>query len=80
MFLILFIRKEVQQKYEKFEMVCKICEESVHIEKMKEHSTLCRVKAESNKEMKDYDKKISETVFEAFMRGKELETSIRVDQ
>jgi uncharacterized Fe-S radical SAM superfamily protein PflX len=72
-------RAEVQKKYETFEIVCKICEQKINVERMKEHTRLCRIKAEANKEMKDSDKRISDMVFEAIMRAKELETSLRVD-
>lgn len=78
--LIYYYRAEVQQKYEKFEIVCKICEQKIQIEKMKEHSKLCCKKAEANKEMRDAEKKLGELVFEAFMKAKELETSLRVDK
>lgn len=78
--LICGYRAEVQQKYDKFEIVCKICEQKIHIEKMKEHSKLCCKKAEANKGMRDADKKLGELIFEAFMKTKELETSLRVDK
>jgi len=47
---------------------------------MKEHSFLCRTRFEANKEMKDVDNKIGDAIFETYMKGKELETSLRIDQ
>lgn len=47
---------------------------------MKEHSFLCRTRFEANKEMKDVDNKIGDIIFDAYMKGKELETSLRIDQ
>ncbi len=78
--IILFIRDELEQKYKKYEIICKICEEKVSIEKMKQHSYLCRVKFEAQKEMKDVDGEISDMIFEAYMKGKELETRLIIDQ
>lgn len=78
--MIVSLRKELEKKYEKYEIVCKICEQKINIEKMKEHSNLCRIKAETNKEIKDLDKKISDVIFDAFMKAKELEVRLRVDQ
>jgi len=75
-----FDRAELEKKYQKYEIVCKICEEKIQIEKMKEHSFLCRIRFEANKEMKDVDNKIGDIIFEAYMKGKELETSLRIDQ
>ena len=47
---------------------------------MKDHSKICCKKAEANKGMRDADKKLGELVFDAFMKAKELETSLRVDK
>ena len=73
-------RAELEKKYQNYEIVCKICEEKIQIEKMKEHSFLCRIRFEANKKMKDVDNKIGDAIFEAYMKGKELETSLRIDQ
>ncbi len=73
-------RAEVEKKYQNLEIVCKICENKIKIEKMKKHSELCRIKNESNKEIKDQDNKISEIVFNAFLKGRNLDTTLRVDK
>jgi len=73
-------RAEVEKKYQNLEIVCKICENKIKIEKMKKHSELCRIKNESNKEIKDQDNKISEIVFNAFLKSRNLDTSLRVDK
>jgi len=73
-------KAEVEKKYQNLEIVCKICENKIKIEKMKKHSELCRIKNESNKEIKDQDNKISEIVFNAFLKSRNLDTSLRVDK
>jgi len=47
---------------------------------MKDHTTLCRQRAEKNKEIKDLDKRFNEKVFDAFMRHKEVNTEILLEQ
>lgn len=72
-------REKLEQKYEDFKIVCKLCANKVQIDKMKEHSKLCRRNMELDKEIKDFDNKISDLVFKAFMGSKELHTKFAVD-
>jgi len=72
-------RERVEQKYEEYKIVCKLCEQKVPIDKMKDHSKLCRRNLELDKEIKDFDNKLSDLVFKAFMGSKELHTKFVVD-
>jgi len=70
----------LEQKYEEYKIVCKICAQKVQIDKMKDHSKLCRRNLELDKEIKEFDNKISDLIFKAFMGSKELHTKYVVDR
>lgn len=78
--LIFEIREKVEQKYEQYRMVCKICEQKVHVDKMMEHSRLCRKKGELEKELKEFDDKMSDLVFKAVLKSKEIHTKLVVSK
>jgi hypothetical protein len=43
---------------------------------MKEHSDLCKKRAEKKKEIKDIEKKLNEKVFDAFMKSRDTNTNM----
>jgi len=47
---------------------------------MKDHSKFCRRKIELEKEIKEFDNKINDAIFKAYMRSKELHTQCAVDR
>ncbi len=73
-------RERLEQKYDTLQIVCKICAQNVHIEKMKDHSKLCRRNIELEKELKEFDNKLNDSIFKSFMRSKELHTQSIVDR
>lgn len=70
----------IQQKYEEVKIVCKICAQQVPGNAMMEHSELCRLRAELDKDIKDVDQRISDKVFDSVMKFKEVQTKYAVDK
>lgn len=66
------------QKYQEIELVCKICAQKTKIDKLKEHSGLCRKIAEMNKELKDLENKMEDILSDSIMRSKETHTQLLV--
>lgn len=60
-------------------MVCKICAQKIKMDKMQEHSRLCRRRVELKKEMRDLDTKIGDVVFDSFLASRTLQTKIVMD-
>ena len=71
-------REKVEQKYQDFEVVCKICAQKIKVEKLIDHSGLCRKMAELNKELKDLETKLGDVLSDTSMRSKELHTQLLV--
>lgn len=70
----------MEQKYEHYQIVCKICAQKVHVDKMMEHSRLCRKKGELDKELKEFDDRMSDMVFKAVLKSKEIHTKLVVSK
>lgn len=49
------------------------------MDKMQEHSRLCRRRVELKKEMRDLDSKIGDVVFDSFLNSRTLQTKIVMD-
>ena len=66
-------------KYKDYEIVCKICARPIKIDKMQEHSKLCRKKIELKKEIRDVESKIRDVIFDSFLKARTLQTKIVLD-
>lgn len=72
-------KQKIQMKYRDYELVCKICARPIKIDKMKEHSKLCRRKVELKKEIRDVESKIRDVIFDSFLKARTLQTKIVLD-
>jgi len=72
-------KQKIQMKYRDYEIVCKICARPIKIDKMKDHSKLCRKKVELKKEIRDVESKIRDVIFDSFLKARTLQTKIVLD-
>jgi len=62
------------------EVVCKICAQKVKMQKIIDHSGLCRKLAELDKELKEVEIKLSDLLADTSMRSRELHTQLLVEK
>ena len=62
------------------EVVCKICAQKVKMQKIIDHSGLCRKMAELDKDLKEVEIKLSDFLSDASMRSRELHTQLLVEK
>lgn len=73
-------RDKVKQKYEDLKFNCKICAQEIKIDQAKDHSSLCKTRAEVHQQIKNLERKVSEVVLEAFLNSKRLQTQLIIDR
>ena len=72
-------RNEVTKKYQDKEMACKICGSLLKLEQLKEHTGLCRHRAELTKELKELDSKVGEVLFDSHMKTRGANTNLIIE-
>jgi transcription initiation factor TFIIIB Brf1 subunit/transcription initiation factor TFIIB len=69
-------RDEVHKKYQEKTMACKICGSMLKLDALKEHTSLCRHRAELTKELKEIDSKLNDKLFDSIMKTREANTNL----